>query len=361
MVELDGLRGIAVGLILIQHYCGSLIPEGSSFRWLSEVLVLCRTGVDLFFVLSGFLIGGIVLDHRNSPNLLPVFYLRRAFRILPLYGVVFVAFLIGRAAGASGVLFDGPIPAGAYATFTQNYVMAYLRQPGALWMGVTWTLAIEEQFYLGFPWLVRWTAPGKIAVMLSSGAVLAVALRIWAYLHFGDYYEASFWLLCRMDALFAGALLACAIRNPRAAKWLDAHKRWLVAALAVFSTGLVALSIGANRDIAFHMALWGFTWLVAFYATALGCVVLYQGCPGTGFLRSAWLVRLGLISYGVYLVHPISLHLVFGAMNRVPVLAAPRDFWPILTALVVTIAFTAATYRWMEEPLRAVARRARYA
>jgi peptidoglycan/LPS O-acetylase OafA/YrhL len=132
---------------------------------------LSWSGVDLFFVLSGFLIGGILLDARSSPRYFQTFYLRRAYRILPLYFLVIglsllphllAQFSVARAAHTTPL----PLPWLSYATFTQNFWMAYLGVFGPSGMGITWSLAIEEQFYLSIPLLIRNVRPRNLMIVL---------------------------------------------------------------------------------------------------------------------------------------------------------------------------------------------------
>src|ERR1700675_5176478 len=93
--ELDGIRGMAIAMVIVWHYFSAPaiangFPEGSALAYLQAACRLAWSGVDLFFVLSGFLIGGILLDSRDSPNYFRTFYTRRFFRIVPLYAIIFV-------------------------------------------------------------------------------------------------------------------------------------------------------------------------------------------------------------------------------------------------------------------------------
>src|ERR1700677_1522097 len=158
--ELDGLRGLAIFLVLVSHYVVFQIrfEPGRLFRLLSPGLGLAWSGVDLFFVLSGFLIGGILMDHRNSPKYFSTFYLRRFWRIVPIYAVVCSAFWLARYAlnraqvPFPGWLFNQALPWYYYATLTQNIGLAIAGGWfGANWLAVTWSLSLEEQFYLLAP------------------------------------------------------------------------------------------------------------------------------------------------------------------------------------------------------------------
>src|SRR6266446_3030301 len=123
--ELDGIRGIAIGMVLVGHFFMIVSRPGSLLAYALVPLRLMWSGVDLFFVLSGFLIGGILLDARDSSNYFRVFYTRRFFRIVPIYAVLL--FTVGLAmylssAGANGKYEE--IFAGAAAVVVLRYVSA---------------------------------------------------------------------------------------------------------------------------------------------------------------------------------------------------------------------------------------------
>ena len=154
--ELDGIRGIAIGMVVLYHYFFLTVVTipGSTWAYVLAGGRLAWTGVDLFFVLSGFLIGGILIDARESSNYFKVFYARRFYRILPLYAVWFVgvqlmvlAIRFGIATKSGWFLEDRLLPY-PYALFLQNFWMADANTVGGPTSGGTWSLAIEEQFYL---------------------------------------------------------------------------------------------------------------------------------------------------------------------------------------------------------------------
>jgi len=158
--ELDGLRGIAIGPVLVYHFF--LIPSnpqpGTFFAYLLVPGRLAWSGVDLFFVLSGFLIGGILLHERDSPNYFRAFYTRRFFRIIPMYTVTLVFFyglmFIVRAGYAKNFasMLNDQLPWYSYPVFIQNFWMMFRDTLGPSTLGVTWSLAIEE-LYLTLPLL----------------------------------------------------------------------------------------------------------------------------------------------------------------------------------------------------------------
>jgi len=183
--ELDGLRGVAILLVLIYHGISDVLPPSGLPARLMAVGRLGWSGVDLFFVLSGFLIGGILLDVRPSPNYFKTFYLRRAYRILPIYGVSMVLFSLRfiRPGGVAslGVFSQSPIPWLSYVTFTQNLWMAALGSFGVGALAATWSLAVEEQFYLTAPLIVRKVDPKRLVLILLMVVAGSPLLRTVLY------------------------------------------------------------------------------------------------------------------------------------------------------------------------------------
>ena len=158
---IDGMRGLAILMVIACHY----LPNAADYTFTQELGIfkmmllystnLAWTGVDLFFVISGFLIGGILMRNRESSNFFNVFYVRRFFRIVPAY-LIWLAIL---AAGLAGILpvhevFENNFPLWAHLTFTQNLLTTSTGTFGSIWEIVTWSLAVEEQFYLVLPLMI---------------------------------------------------------------------------------------------------------------------------------------------------------------------------------------------------------------
>ena len=156
ILELDGLRGIAVSMVLLWHFLGAILaPDlGQWAQAIRQVLIFGRTGVDLFFVLSGFLIIGILVDRKRSISRFSTFYMRRLLRIVPPYLALLLVFWIPVAAGVRNTVFGDEIPLWSHLSFTQNWLMAQQNSYGPGGFSVTWSVAIEEQFYLIFPLVV---------------------------------------------------------------------------------------------------------------------------------------------------------------------------------------------------------------
>lgn len=226
--ELDGLRGLAILMVLVWHYVGVPLKSaelGGQPSGLSQGLSLAWSGVDLFFVLSGFLIGGILLDNKEGSNYFRAFYARRVCRIFPLYFLFLLAFFVLLAfpyspalfGGAFGWLFGNPMPSWSYLTLTQNFAMVQEGKFGPNWLTVTWSLAVEEHFYLVLPFLI-WLVPKKGLPYVLAGLILAVPLsRVILLDLYPGLGQMSSYLLSpfRADALLLGVLCAWTVRNER--------------------------------------------------------------------------------------------------------------------------------------------------
>jgi peptidoglycan/LPS O-acetylase OafA/YrhL len=223
--ELDGLRGTAIFLVAILHYVA--VPGSRLQYFVLRFVSIGWTGVDLFFVLSGFLIGGILLDVRNSPSRFKTFYARRFFRIIPIYyaWILFYALIviIGAfvpAVAETNVMLSPTQLMGIDSLFLQNI---FFRLDGPL--SDVWfrSLAVEEQFYLVVPLLITLLSRRTLTKLLISIIVGAPLLRL-ATVFSAPGDVSSSWLTytltpCRADALACGVLAAILWRNARFLEW----------------------------------------------------------------------------------------------------------------------------------------------
>jgi len=290
--SLDGLRGVAIALVLVWHgFFGQFVRSNilQKFWWIGS---LSWSGVDLFFVLSGFLIGGILLDARQSPNYFSTFYCRRAFRILPLYAVLLLAYVILRptVAGDWFALQVTSVPLAAFLTFTQNFWMAVPANFGG-GAGITWSLAIEEQFYLLAPLVVRCLNRRGLLRVLITVVVGAPLLRLLILWKIKDGGIATYVLMpCRADALSIGVLCAIAMRSSIAGK-VTRLGLPLTIALAL---PLLWLSWCRYTPFSWPMASFGYSLLALFYG---GCLLLSVS-HSASWLEWKPLRWLGSIAYG---------------------------------------------------------------
>ena len=223
--ELDGLRGIAILMVMLGHFWLGAKPNDQAERALYTLVQNGWVGVDLFFVLSGFLITGILLDTKGNRGYFRNFYARRALRIFPLYyGFLFVWFVI------TPRVFDlaptGPYGSGSdrqlwFWTYLSNYLSVVKGAIVPHGLNHFWTLAIEEQFYLVWPALVLLVSPKRLRticlLILPAGLLFRLWLMTTEYAHTGGYVLTP----ARVGTLAVGAWLAAAIREPALRKRLE--------------------------------------------------------------------------------------------------------------------------------------------
>src|SRR3989442_3323272 len=205
--QLDAVRGVAILLVILHNTSGK-----SPALHLQPLFGNGWMGVDLFFVLSGLLITGILADTKQSQGYFKNFYARRCLRIWPLYYslILFIFVLVPflRPSQAPAV-FDRSSPWWAYPFFLQNFLIP-LPTMATGPLAVTWSLAIEEQFYLVWPWVVRYCSDAQVRRIAIAVICLSPALRFYLSVHHVDLYTNVF---CRLDGLMAGALLALGVRS----------------------------------------------------------------------------------------------------------------------------------------------------
>ena len=378
--ELDGLRGIAILLVLYYHYFESApLPS-----YLASLGRLTWSGVDLFFVLSGFLVGGILLDVRLTPHYFKTFFIRRAHRILPLYALVCLLFWL---IGGNFVdynqpfywLFSNPWPWYAYATFTQNFFMTADGTLGPAWLGATWSLAVEEQFYLTLPLLIRFANRRHLAYILAflilSAPLIRTSLRLY-YLH-GDV-GAYVLMPCRADALMLGVMVALLIRNRKAWQFLMVHKRFLLILQVVLLCGMAWMALKTTEQqvqppilqvlvqpaqvlenlwqvfwhhVRLFISSLNYTWIAAFYTCLLLITITHSSSWVNHFLRSRLLVEIGAIAYGAYLFHQPVLGLCYGLVrDGLPIINNSLDWGITVIAFALTLLLAKASWIYWEKP-----------
>ena len=318
---------------------------------------LTWSGVDLFFVLSGFLIGGILLDAKSSPRYFKTFYLRRAYRILPLYAVVLTAFSFRYITGlGSGGLLEGfshsPIPWAAYATFTQNIWMAVLGTFGLTPISATWSLAVEEQFYITVPFVIRKIDRSHLTFALISVIVAAPLLRtaLRIFLEHGNYACAVL-MPCRADALSLGILCALLARTDRSWKFLLAHRSALCGLTGFFFLGLVVLTIWGGEATTVMVTI-GYSWLAFFYTGCLLIAITGANATIQRILCTRSLMRLGVLAYCTYLLHLPLIELSRRVLGlRFSYVSTGTQLISSLVGVLLTLGVATLSWRFFEKPL----------
>ena len=333
--ELDGLRGAAILAVWLGHYFG--LPAAGPFRILdANWYRLGWTGVDLFFVLSGFLIGGILLGARDSPAYFKTFYARRFFRIIPIYYVWTLAYVLVVGVGGNylrahariGVVEGVDFGILAQFLFLQNFGNWLTSPLSYWWFGATWSLAVEEQFYLIAPLLVRFFSKRTLVAALTTTFFAAPFIRFFVRRYAEHSLDEGYWLAyrlmpCRADALAVGMLLGIAWRNAPFRKWLDAHGGLLYSIFFVLLAGVAILWRWFSNPQSYICQVFGYSWLALFFATVLVLALSKPAGPIAVLARLGFLRDLGSVSYCIYIVHTaiylicfqILLHTLPTAMN----------------------------------------------
>jgi peptidoglycan/LPS O-acetylase OafA/YrhL len=354
---LDGLRGIAILFVLTRH---SIFGMETTSKPLLRFLALGQltwSGVDLFFVLSGFLIGGILLEARESPRYFSTFYIRRAYRIFPLYAVVTTVFLIRHLPfhfipGSLGNYSPLSVPWWSYATLTQNIWMVPLGWFGLPAMAATWSLAVEEQFYLTIPWVISKLQRGALVYLLISVVIGAPLLRlILSHTLTHGNFACYVLMPCRADALCLGVLAALLIRNKRGWNLLRTQRAVLYAITAMFFAGVAFMTYKgyvAATEPPVNTA--GYSWLALFYTCCLLIAVSSPSRIVQGFLCQRWLMALGTIAYCSYLIH---MPLIQAGRRLLELHFSKETAWLPggMLGIVATLVIAAVSWKFFEKPL----------
>ena len=345
------LRGLAITLVLVRHFPTKVAADELVIYQLFQ---MGWAGVDLFFVLSGFLIAGLLFTELDRTGTLRIkrFLLRRGLKIWPSYFVLYVGWMVvrGGAEIARGNQFDfvGMWP---NFVFVQNYADSAVRWPHS------WSLAIEEHFYLCLPFLLLFLARTKRrmkwipAVLLALVAVI-LCLRLcndsddWA-----DYYYPTH---VRADSLLFGVLLAWMVQTHRDWVELCVARAWPLLILG----GATAMTLPILFPLEEPGQRFAFTWVFSFLAigfTGLVAIAAMRPTIGHRVPPLRWLAWLGVHSYGVYLAHS-----VVGRMPGFdPLLAKLADYHlasPWVGRVLYLLASVAIGYlatRFIEKPILA--------
>jgi peptidoglycan/LPS O-acetylase OafA/YrhL len=306
--ELDGVRAIAVLMVIFFHFFFDL----NLHPLLTKVANFGRTGVSLFFVLSGFLITRILVATKESPGYFSSFYVRRALRIFPLY-YLFLTLIFIILPLISGKPFP-PFSLQMYNwTYLQNFALAFR------WEHVSprhlWSLSVEEHFYLFWPLLIYLLSVGKIVLASISIIVMAFVVK---YFMIEYDYAAYYFTFARIDELAMGALLAILeIKNKLIER--NANKLLLISViLAIPTFALMTIFTDIDNTI---IQIVKYNLLAFTFMSMIGYVIsLRETGLVKRFLRTKPMVFSGKISYGIYIYHPLCIAAVwdvFPKMNLV--------------------------------------------
>ncbi|HVJ04998.1 MAG TPA: acyltransferase [Candidatus Saccharimonadales bacterium] len=337
----DGLRGIAIFAVVLYHchprFQGTFLEPFIAWGW---------CGVSLFFVLSGFLITGIILDASASSHFYKAFFARRFLRIWPVYWLLLFLFY-----GFFPLVFRGPrtmfheIAAAPWIfllLFVQN--LWHVSLPGAI--GPTWSLAIEQQFYVFWTPIAR-RLPSRWLIPMAT---LMLATSPLARYFYGDRFTPTH-TLTHLDGLAVGSLIAITLRvtswSPTAWKWISR---------AALATGASGVALMLHHGSAFTDTLLGIGFGGMLIAALLG-----QAAPRRSlYLRTlTWepLLFIGKISYGLYVTH-ILVFSVIGGYVDLPLdrFGIPGNIAVIFIRLAASIGFATLMWYRFEKPVLSLKR-----
>ena len=327
--QLDAVRGVAILLVMLantsEKYPALRLQPFVGNGWM---------GVDLFFALSGFLITGILLDTKTAPDYFRNFYFRRVLRILPLYYAVLLLMfvIVPLLRPAEGLtIFAKSSPWWAYPLFLQNFLVA-LPTHAAGPLGASWSLAIEEQFYLLWPLIVRYCSLAQLrriaTVMILISAPLTYFLASRQVLIYSN-------VCCRQVGLMAGALLAILLRSDGFNPVKHLKTAWLLFAATL------AIACASEE---FNARWLTFTFVAVAAASFIFLALYSRNRWLQSALRNRFLMYTGTISYGLYLLHklPGDLTQMLG-LDRHPAVLLPVIF-------LSSYALAALSWRLLEQP-----------
>ena len=308
MPALDGLRGTAILLVLFYHLVGSINEEFDINHRFSQWAELGWTGVDLFFVLSGFLITGILYDSKGKAGFFKNFYARRSLRIFPLYYTALLVVVLAMPFFTNPELEGTENPAWI-SIFATNFVIS---AEGSGSFGVLdhyWSLAVEEHFYLVWPAVIFFLKRKQVMMVAVATFLIAPTLRIMT-MNGGDTLPISAYMSTpmRMDSLAAGAFVALLVRGPKGMEGFLKPAMILACVTgAVFFSMIMFRHSKSYDDLVIGTA--GMSVLWAFFGSVL--ILALKWKPLETIMRLPVLRWFGKYSFGLYVWHPIVFMLVY--------------------------------------------------
>jgi peptidoglycan/LPS O-acetylase OafA/YrhL len=289
---LDGLRGLAILLVVVYHNFGFI--NYFFFGWL---------GVDLFFVLSGFLITDILLKTLNGKNYLKNFYLRRMLRIFPLYYLFLIIFLliIPRLNTQLDIKYYTDNQVWLW-TYLQNWLYIFKDPAHTNTLNHLWSLAVEEQFYLVWPFVILLIKKPKYLLIFISLVLIAVLmLRLWIWTnHIADLAYFNLYTFSRIDGICIGCMIALLQRIKP--DFLKKYTPWIVLFFAGLNFGF--FFINRNHQYSFpYLALAGYTTFAMVFGLLVNEAVSGETKIINSILSFSLLRFFGRISYGFYIFH----------------------------------------------------------
>ncbi|MEO6252901.1 MAG: acyltransferase [Ferruginibacter sp.] len=345
--NLDGLRAIGILMVIIHHFYGEIV--NTTVLW---------TSIDLLFALSGLLITGILVETKDDPKYFKKFYMRRILRIFPLYYLLIFLFSLYVYVLTlhpeiftyfkSNIIY--------FLTYTQNWYFINSGLPNPQHINHTWTLAIDEQIYLVWPFLI-WICKNQrqLIALCVSTLLFSLLFRLGYNIHIenvGSLHPFPFFhnTLCRLDSFAAGSLLYCLLRYK--ADWLTNKKMFIV--FVVTSLIFISLGIGDHSfdKAGYFMKNFGCTIAGIHFSTWLFFCVKNINPTLNYVCSNKWLVYTGKISYSLYVFHAFLLILLLPKIGILftSITGITSQIMALTICLVLTFVVSILSYQFFEKP-----------
>ncbi len=357
--ELDGLRAAGLMLVLLDHFWTDGLPsigfQLGNLGWIA---------MDSFFVMSGMLITGILLDSREKAGYFKTYYVRRTLRIFPLYYVMLIVWYLIIRLTNYGINYQIMLQRwGSPAWFSfylGNIREAFVGNPSRA-LGVAgiayaplWSLQVEEQFYLLFPLAVAWMRKDHLRRMLIAAVFVSPVLRVITFFALpNNPYFQYVELPCHWDGLALGALIALRLRS---GPW-KISKFWLSVWTAILMGAACAGSVMSTWGT--RNQAWGSDWdrTAGYSVSSAGCACLvlwlvsFRDSRYTSVLRLPPVRYLGKICYGVYLLHPLALWIILECIKKHKLHFHKDDPFYVIDGIVLSIALASLSWYLFERPI----------
>jgi peptidoglycan/LPS O-acetylase OafA/YrhL len=342
LLQIDGLRGIAIIIVLLFHFLNNSYSNSNNLNYLEAIISKITSfgwvGVNLFFVISGFLIGSILLKNKGSQNYFRTFYFRRFLRIIPLYYTLLVVFVVFNflLIDSKLTLFENPIPIWQYFLLVQNFSMSRLGHFGPNALTPTWSLAIEEQFYLIAPIMIYLLRRNILITVAICLILCSCIFRMYSYNWYMEYTH----FFSRVDSLLIGLLIAILNLNTKGIEYMLKAKN-IVIYIFIFLVLLMAFSFFSQ--INHTLISYFFGGVLIFSLSVNEKSLIYK------ILVNKATLFFGKYSYFIYLFHQLINGLLFSYIkNGNPVLNTEFDYLIEFFAILLTMVLATISFKYLE-------------